>query len=199
MRLSKILLVLMVVPLFWACKANKTSANNKSGIKTTENDETAVKETYIRFLNALRKCDRAVIQRNMTPATWAAATNTRDKQGDIIDLMCKNIPKGNVEFEDITIDNNRATLSVKVGKQPPKDIKMTKINGKWLVGEPGRTPVLRKAPNAPAVNPVMIKHIMNRHYHYKVTNIHINPAVLPGSAKGQGKATGPGKQHNPVK
>lgn len=192
MKKLKILSIVLMIPLVWGCTSKKKTS--KPGDKVT------VKEAYLRVVTALRQCDRRKLQTLVTPKTWALATKMHKGHGDLIDLMCKNTVKGDVQFEDVTIDNDHASLMVKLGNQPPKEVEMSKINNKWLMGQPGKAPAVTKRMSArkPSINPVIIKQLVKKP-HFKVTNLHIGVKLTPGSGHKGHKTAGTGQQHKPAK
>ena len=180
--------------MIWAC-SSKTKDTSKP------NDDVAVKEAYLRVVTALRKCDRPKLQGLLTPKTWAIATMAKAGKGDLVDMMCRATVKGDVTFEEVTINNDRASIMVKLGNQPPKEVIMSKINGQWLMGEAGKVPAgLKKATNHKIhINPAIIRQQIKKPHRFKVTNLHMNTKIIPGSGRGSHKTIGTGKAQKPVK
>lgn len=176
MKISKLLPAILLIPLVWSCSSKTRTASKPD-------DEVAVKEACLRVVTALRQCDRHKLQGLVTPKTWAIATAAKNGKEDLIDLMCKNTAKGDVKFEDVTIDEGHASLSVKLGNQPPRNMEMSRIAGKWLLGTPGKAPVaVKMMPNRkPAIEPQMKSH------RFEVTNLHLGTALIHGAGKGSHK------------
>ena len=132
--------VIMVMAAWTGCKKEaKTAApNTPPQTEQANNGEEQVKAAYSKFIEAQRKCDRQALQGLITPRTWTAMTKTKTKNGDMVDLLCKKAQKGNVVFEGVKIEGERASLSVKIGDQPANEVRMALIEGKWMLGEPGK-------------------------------------------------------------
>ena len=174
MKLKHVVLLMGLVILS-GCKNNKTVQPVRPPDKA---DETAaVKTAYQQFVRAQRACDRQKLKSLIAPRTWAALIKVRTKAGDMVDILCKRAHSGKIVFQDVAVDNDRATLSVKIGNQPAAEVRMVKMGGQWMVGEPGKP---KNKGTGALIKPVKIKQQASPHHRFQITNVHIGPRLTTG-------------------